>query len=312
MTWFKVDDQLAFHPKVLTAGNAAMGLWVRAGSWSGAHLTQGRLPLAMVQPLGGRTRDANKLVEVGLWEQVDGGYQFKDWGDYQPTKQQVEGDRAATKERQQRYRDRQSNAVTSTVTETVTNGVTNGAVTAPPFRTVPKEKKPTSAKPPREEVELLCKRLHDRIESNGSKITVTEGWRTAARLMLDRDERDLDKALRLIDWCQDDEFWRGNILSMAKFRAKYDQMRLRANSEGGHKPTTATPEAVTEWLRGMHRAGTSKPVVDRSGLGYYAPDNRCDTSDEYREVVREDIRRWITEHHDEIVRRIVSRESQAA
>ena len=32
--WFKVDDNLALHPKVLGAGNAAMGMWVRAGSWS--------------------------------------------------------------------------------------------------------------------------------------------------------------------------------------------------------------------------------------------------------------------------------------
>lgn len=34
MSWFKVDDHLAFHRKTLAAGNEAMGLWVRAGSWS--------------------------------------------------------------------------------------------------------------------------------------------------------------------------------------------------------------------------------------------------------------------------------------
>ena len=38
MAWFKVDDKLAFHPKVLTAGNTAIGLWVRAGAWSADQL----------------------------------------------------------------------------------------------------------------------------------------------------------------------------------------------------------------------------------------------------------------------------------
>jgi hypothetical protein len=237
VTWFKVDDQLAFHPKVLESGNAAMGLWVRAGAWCGAHLTAGALPRHMIGTLGAQRRDADRLVSAGLWTRTDVGYQFKDWADYQPTKTQVESEKAATKERQQRYRDRQSNAVTPTVTETVTNGVTNGAVTAPPTRPVLKEKELSSAKPPREDVELLCKRLHDRIVGNGSKSIVTEGWRTAARLMIDRDDRDLDKALRLIDWCQDDDFWRPVILSMPKFRAKYDQMRLRANSEATTRST---------------------------------------------------------------------------
>ena len=41
MTWFRVDDTLAMHPKVYAAGNAAMGLWVRAGAWSMQQLTDG-------------------------------------------------------------------------------------------------------------------------------------------------------------------------------------------------------------------------------------------------------------------------------
>ncbi|WP_433568110.1 hypothetical protein ACQP1O_42920 (plasmid) [Nocardia sp. CA-151230] len=98
------------------------------------------------------------------------------------------------------------------------------------------EETSSSAKPPREksepyreDVEALCARLRDRIAANGSKATVTDKWRTEARLMLDRDGREFDKAMRLIEWCQDDSFWRGNILSMPKFRAQYDQLRLKAN-----------------------------------------------------------------------------------
>jgi hypothetical protein len=46
--------------------------------------------------------------------------------------------------------------------------------------------------------------------------------------MLDRDGRDATQAEWLIRWSQKDEFWRTNILSMPKFREKYDQLRIKA------------------------------------------------------------------------------------
>ena len=83
--------------------------------------------------------------------------------------------------------------------------------------------------PVRPEVEALCDHLADRIEQNGSKRPrITKGWRDAARLLLDRDDRDLDQAHLLIDWCQGDEFWRSNVLSMPTFREQYDRLRLAA------------------------------------------------------------------------------------
>ncbi|MFC8531892.1 hypothetical protein [Nocardia sp. NPDC057227] len=85
--------------------------------------------------------------------------------------------------------------------------------------------------PERPDAEALCAHLCDRIRANGSKAAVTKRWRIEARLLLDRDGRDFDKAMRLIDWSQDHHFWKTNILSMPKFRAKYDQLRLQANAE---------------------------------------------------------------------------------
>ena len=133
MVWFKVDDQFAFHPKALAAGNAALGLWVRAGSWCGQNLTDGSLPRAMVGPLGGRTRDADALIRAGLWERSVAGYQFLDWSQWQPTKEQVKAEREATKARVQAFREKRRNAVTPTVT----NGVSNGGGTPTPTRPDP-------------------------------------------------------------------------------------------------------------------------------------------------------------------------------
>ncbi|MGW3711373.1 hypothetical protein ACWDN6_14650 [Streptomyces albogriseolus] len=83
--------------------------------------------------------------------------------------------------------------------------------------------------PERDDVDRLCTHLADRIEGNGSKRpTITKAWRTAARLLLDKDGRTEEQAHAAIDWCQDSEFWRSNVLSMPKLRDKYDTLRLQA------------------------------------------------------------------------------------
>lgn len=95
MTWFKVDDNLALHPKVLAAGNAAMGLWVRAGAWSSAQLTDGYIPAEIVAVLGGKKADVDRLVNAGLWSREKQGYQFHDWLDRNPSSTEVKQGRDA-------------------------------------------------------------------------------------------------------------------------------------------------------------------------------------------------------------------------
>ncbi|WJZ27863.1 replication initiation protein [Arthrobacter phage 1191A] len=94
MGWFKVDDQLAFHQKAVIAGNAAMGLWVRAGSWSCAQLTDGFIASAMANAMANEC-DADALVLAGLWDEVEGGYQFHDWSEFQPSAEEEKEKRKA-------------------------------------------------------------------------------------------------------------------------------------------------------------------------------------------------------------------------
>lgn len=104
MPWFRVDDDLALHPKAIAAGNTALGLWVRAGAYSAQYLTDGFVPVSMIATLGGRPRDARALVDARLWSQVAGGYQFHDWAIYQPSRADVEADRAGARERMRKVR----------------------------------------------------------------------------------------------------------------------------------------------------------------------------------------------------------------
>ena len=104
MTWFKVDDGFWGHPKQTALPAAPVALWVRAGSWSGSQLTDGFVPAHMVTMLGAKKRDAEQLVAAGLWESVDGGFQFHDWAKWQPTRDDVEKKRAEDAERKAEWR----------------------------------------------------------------------------------------------------------------------------------------------------------------------------------------------------------------
>lgn len=97
MTWFKVDDKLHGNVKVLEAGHA-MALWVLAGSWCADHLTDGFIPDVMCRRLLSESEGMPQTLEkVGLWvkSERDGraGWQFANWTEYQPTKEEVEAKR---------------------------------------------------------------------------------------------------------------------------------------------------------------------------------------------------------------------------
>src|SRR5690606_15062696 len=77
----------------------------------------------------------------------------------------------------------------------------------------------------RPDVEELLDHLDARIVGNGSKAPArTKRARDAMRLLLDKDGRTVEQIHHAIDWCQDDTFWRANILSAPKLREKYDQL----------------------------------------------------------------------------------------
>lgn len=102
--WFKVDDNLFFHQKVIAAGNSAMGLWVRAGAWSGCHLTDGFIPEDIARALGSKA-EADKLCRSGLWAAWPGGYCFTNWDRWQRSKADLMEDRAEAKERMRKLRE---------------------------------------------------------------------------------------------------------------------------------------------------------------------------------------------------------------
>ncbi|PEQ75121.1 DNA replication protein DnaD [Bacillus cereus] len=60
-----------------------------------------------------------------------------------------------------------------------------------------------------------------------------ESWANEFRLLRERDNRELQDIKDVIDWCQADPFWQGNILSPKKLREKFDQLTIQMKSRKG-------------------------------------------------------------------------------
>ncbi|PEY32691.1 hypothetical protein CN354_20635 [Bacillus cereus] len=79
--------------------------------------------------------------------------------------------------------------------------------------------------------------LFEKIRGNNPKHKKPNlnSWANDFRLMREIDCRDSQEIKDVIDWCQDDAFWKGNILSPKKSRGKFDQLTIQMNSKKGAK-----------------------------------------------------------------------------
>ena len=108
MPWGRIDDSLYDHPKLDKLGRRrmpALGLHLVALSWCNRWLTDGCLPSDRATKLGGRIRDADALVEAGLWERTTDGYRIHDFLTYNDSREDVLARRAADAERKRKGRE---------------------------------------------------------------------------------------------------------------------------------------------------------------------------------------------------------------
>lgn len=111
--WFRVDDQFPFHRKTLRAGNAAIGLWVRAGAWlrqqekSGRASDRGVITVAELRAMGTAT-EVRRLIDAGLLVPCklagENAVRFHDWEEWQPSSDELTGKRDEWKTRKARQR----------------------------------------------------------------------------------------------------------------------------------------------------------------------------------------------------------------
>jgi hypothetical protein len=101
MTWIRVDDQFADHPKVMALGRdrlSGLGLWHVAAAYCARYLTDGFVPESFIQAQAPKGL-ARRMIDVGLFTASDGGYRLHDWLDYNPPREKILAERKAAKER---------------------------------------------------------------------------------------------------------------------------------------------------------------------------------------------------------------------
>jgi hypothetical protein len=119
--WFRLDDSFHSHPKVIAAGNEAVGLYVRCGTYAAEHLTDGFIDEDIAELYGasdtGSRRNpgtgkpetlAETLVRTKLWRRARRGWRMRDYLDYNPSASQVRRERKVAADRQRRRRENQS------------------------------------------------------------------------------------------------------------------------------------------------------------------------------------------------------------
>lgn len=88
LNWVRVDSNLHSNHKVLAllamrGGEHALCVFVFGLGHSGSHGLAGYIPAAAIGLFHGTKKDVALLLEVGMWEEVPGGYLIHDWAEYQ-------------------------------------------------------------------------------------------------------------------------------------------------------------------------------------------------------------------------------------
>ena len=97
MTWIRLDDHFADHPKIVAAGPIAAIVHIRALCYASRYLTDGWIPDGILSALFTGFDDLRLkvddvpeiLVREGLWEKATGGYSIHDYLKYNPSKSTV-------------------------------------------------------------------------------------------------------------------------------------------------------------------------------------------------------------------------------
>jgi hypothetical protein len=87
LPWVRLDTQFAMNPKVLAlvADKKWRAIVVHVASlgYAGAHGTDGFLPALCLPHIHSTKKDAEDLVEVGLWNPAPGGWEINGWSEFQ-------------------------------------------------------------------------------------------------------------------------------------------------------------------------------------------------------------------------------------
>jgi hypothetical protein len=92
--WVKIDDGFFRHPKARAAGKDGRALFIAGLCWTSAQLTDGFIAAHDLGPIAAEAEvrpgpTSRRLVEIGLWDETDGGWLVHDYHDFNLSAEQV-------------------------------------------------------------------------------------------------------------------------------------------------------------------------------------------------------------------------------
>lgn len=89
LMWVRLDTSIASHDKTLrlfrmgNRGVHAYAVYTFALGYCGAHATDGFVPDYALTMIHGTAKDAEALVEVGMFDEVEGGWEIRNYAERQ-------------------------------------------------------------------------------------------------------------------------------------------------------------------------------------------------------------------------------------
>lgn len=268
MAWVKLDDAMPTHPKLMAAGPVAFALDVAGICYSNKHSTDGFIAdyaLAALFPgMPNPRKVAGKLVEVGRWVEVEGGWLIHDVHDYQPTAEQqkeISKKRAEAGRKGGSKSKRSTEADANQSAKQVASGPDNPVPSRPDPTRTRKSNPPSTGVDPEvsQEARDLTRQFAIAVKANGFKVPKAGQrnhgeWLKAMDQLLrlgepggEPDPQDPGEVAKVITFATSDDFWKANIRSPGKFREQYPALRLRmsnAEQEQAPRPVRQDPVAA--------------------------------------------------------------------
>lgn len=277
--WVKLSVDYYDDPKIVAAGCYAELLFVRGLAYAKKN-NNPAIPKVMIYRLAiGIDFDAETLagalVEHGLWTETDTTFRIAAWDTWQAnnTTGQSAGGTLAMHNRWHKNN-------RSSTCQHCQDGATDDKQQAP-------KKEPKQAMMFLPEVVRACKQLADRMVANGAKEpNISDAWLTEMEKLNRIDGHDWTAISEVIDWCQNDPFWKSNILSPAKLRKQFDQLNMKRLTPVRTTVASSNPDAEAAWLDvqqqvrnvGSHGAASFATARTRNAVRSIGWRNICQTT----------------------------------
>lgn len=87
LPWIRLDTNIGLNPKILALTESkrhrAAFAYVCSLAYCGGHGLDGFIPKVVLPVIHATTAEAKALVDVGLWIELEGGWQINGWDEYQ-------------------------------------------------------------------------------------------------------------------------------------------------------------------------------------------------------------------------------------